>query len=64
MNNWIVIRSFTNRKQCWYVRVSNLQIAAKGLGLELSTCECNGVPNIIQDWLNEHFPSDRISVEL
>lgn len=56
MNNWIVLRSFTNQKKCWYVRVSKLQQAARVLELELSTCECSGVPDIIQDWLNYKSP--------
>jgi len=56
MNNWIVIRSFTDKTKCWYVRVSKLQQAARELKLELSTCECSGVPDIIQDKLNNTIP--------
>ena len=52
MNNWIAIRSFTNNKKCWFVRVSELPQAATGLGLDLSTCECGPVCRIIQEWLD------------
>lgn len=57
MNNWIVLRSFTDHKKCWYVRVSCLQVTARVLNLDLSTCECAGVPDIIQDWLNTESPN-------
>jgi len=53
MNSWIVLRSFTNQKNCWYVRVNKLQATATLLNLDLSTCECAGVSGIIQDWLNQ-----------
>ena len=64
MNNWIVIRSFTNQKRCWFVRVAKLQLVASSLDLELSTCECNGVPDIIQDSLNAIVPDDQLFWEL
>lgn len=51
MNNWIVLRSFTNVKNCWFVRVDSLSQAADDLGLELSTCECGPVSRIIQERL-------------
>jgi len=52
VNNWIVLRSFTNVKNCWFVRVDSLSQAADELGLELSTCECGPVSRIIQEWLD------------
>ena len=58
MNDWIVLRSFTNHKKCWYVRVKKLQATATMLNLDLSTCECAGVPAIIQDWLNQCLSSE------
>lgn len=64
MNNWIVLRSFSGDKKCWFVRVNRLQQAAEQLGLELSTCECNGVPNIIQEFLNITAPATDNFVEL
>ena len=52
MNNWIVIRSFTDHKNIWFVRVSALSQAADELGLDLSTCECGPVSRIIQEALD------------
>lgn len=64
MNNWIVIRSFTNHKKCWYVRVNQLQQVASFLKLDLSTCECAGVPEIIQEHLNLTLVSSQSFHEL
>lgn len=59
MNNWIVLRSFTNQSLIWFVRVTELSHAADELGLDLSTCECGPVSRIIQNWL-DHKVSDKV----
>jgi len=64
MNNWIVLRSFTNQKKCWYVRVSELQQVASFLKLDLSTCECGPVSRIIQEWLDSTLVSSQSFHEL
>ena len=56
MNNWIVLRSFTNHNKCWYVRVNKLQDTAVVLNLDLSTCECGPVSRIIQEFLEITTP--------
>lgn len=64
MNNWIVLRSFTDHKKCWFVRVESLSQVASFLHLDLSTCECGPVCNIVQEYLDTALASSQLFREL